>query len=181
MDVLKLPQLFKGNQLEEIKYWLDNESPFIDEPNWIKKRNHYFKNCYEVDVLHSYLIDIARETFEVHNLLPTVAGIRWYEESPATLEHIDYGPSKYNILFNYYSVEPIVLTHDGLEVVLENEEALAYSGNFPHSRKKTDEISICLSFGYNTPDNPHFALAEYNDRGNYIYKSNKPEVEVNWL
>ena len=78
-------------------------------------------------------------------------------------------------------MEPIVLTHDGLEVVLENEEALAYSGNFPNSRKKTDEISICLSFGYNTPDNPHFALAEYNDSGTYMYKSNRPEVDVDWL
>ena len=37
MDVLKVPELFKGNQLEEIKYWLDNESPFVDEHNWIKK------------------------------------------------------------------------------------------------------------------------------------------------
>lgn len=181
MDAYKVDNLFKGNQLEEMRYWLDNENPFIDEDNWIKKRNHYFKSCYEVDVLHNFLLDTAREIFAVHNLLPTIAGIKWYEESPPTIEHIDFGPAQYNILYNYYSVEPITIVHNDEEMTLNNEQAIVYSGDFPHSRKKTDDISICLSFGYNTPDNPHFALAEYNDRGNYIYKSNRPEVEVDWV
>lgn len=136
MDAVKITDLFKGNQLEELKYFLDNESPFIDEHNWNKKINHYFKRSYEIDVLATYLIDKAREVFEVHNLLPTISGIRWYEESPPTIEHIDFGPAQYNILYNYYSVEPVTITYDNHEIVLENEEALAYFGEFPHSRKK---------------------------------------------
>jgi hypothetical protein len=181
MEVVKVTDLFKGNQLEELRYWLDNQSPFVDSQNWIKKSTYFSKSCREITVLHNYLIDKARDVFEVHNLLPTVSEIKWYEVSPPTLEHIDFGPESYTILYNYYSEDPISFSHNNSEVILENEEAIAYNGNFPHSRKKTEGISICIAFNYAVPSNPHFVLAEYNGRGNYDYKSMKSEVEVNWL
>ena len=35
MDAVKMTDLFKGNQLEEIRYWLDWETPANNDDTWI--------------------------------------------------------------------------------------------------------------------------------------------------
>lgn len=181
MEAVKIVDLFKGNQLEEIKYWLDNESPFVDPDNWNINVNHYEKKCSELDTLHISTTDRVREIFAVHNLLPTFSRIMWYDKSPEGEQHIDTGATEFTVLYNYYSEDPVIFYYDGVEIQLENEEAIAYCGtNRIHNRNESDGISICLGFNYAVPSNPHFVLAEYN--GNrFQYKSNRDKVDVDWL
>lgn len=182
MDAVKITNLFKGNQYEEMQYWLDNESPYIDEDNWEKRNNYYAKGSQELQTLHTFTTDVARDVFEQHDILPSFSRVHWYEFSPKGEEHYDEGPVEYTIFYNYYSEEPVVFTSNGGETVLENGEAIAYCGSeAPHFKNKSEGISICLVFNYASPSNPHFALGEYNGRGQYSFKSNSEEVEINWL
>ena len=36
MNAVKLNDIFKGNKLEEMKYWLDNESPYYEDSKWLE-------------------------------------------------------------------------------------------------------------------------------------------------
>jgi len=182
MDAVKITELFKGQQLEEIQYWLDMQSPYIDEEMWEKRNSYYAKHTQELNTLHIFTTDLARDIFSEHNLLPSFSRIHWYEFSPKGEEHYDEGPVEHTIFYNYYSEEPVVFSHNGEKITLENNEAIAYCGKeFPHYRNESEGISICLVFNYASPSNPHFALGEYNGRGTYRFKSNKEEVEVDWL
>ena len=93
----------------------------------------------------------------------------------------DDGAIEYTILYNYYSEEPVTFIYPNGEFTLENNEAVAYCGQeLLHQRKKTEGISICISLAYAKPNNPHFALGEYNGLG-YKFKSTTEEIEENWL
>ena len=181
MDAVKITNLFKGRQFEELEFWMDTQSPHIDRDNWEHRGNYYAKPAGNLDTLHKFTTDVARDTFEIHNLLPTSARIQWYEFSPVGKEHYDSGPIEYSILYNYYSEEPVKFKTAIGNFELDNLEAMAYHGkDVLHQRQATEGISICLAFNYAKPSNPHFALAEYNGLG-YGYKSTEEEVEVNWL
>jgi hypothetical protein len=36
MDAVIIPELFKGNQLEEVRYWLDYETPHNNDGTWLE-------------------------------------------------------------------------------------------------------------------------------------------------
>jgi len=181
MEVVGITDLFKGVQFDELEYYMDTESPHIDRDNWEHRGNYYAKASGQLDILHKFTTDKARDIFEVHDLLPTSARIQWYEFSPKGKEHYDGGPIEYSILYNYYSEEPVTFKSSNGEIKLENLEAIAYCGSeLLHQRQATEGISICLSFNYAKPNNPHFALGEYNGLG-YGFKSTEEEVEINWL
>lgn len=181
MDAVKVSNLFKGVQFDEMEYFMDTQSPHIDTDNWEHRGHYYAKAEGRLDILHKFTTDTARDVFEVHDLLPTSARIQWYEFSPKGKEHYDEGPVEYSILYNYYSEYPVKFQTSTGTFELDNLEAIAYCGSeLLHQRLGSEGISICLAFNYARPSNPHFALGEYNGLG-YRYNSTEEEVKVNWL
>ena len=186
MDAVKITDLFKGNQLEEIRYWLDWETPANNDETWINT-NHgeWTKMCAELNTLHTFTTDIARDVFSVHNLLPTFAAAKWYEnEGHIYDQHIDQDPVQYTIVYNYYSEKDWKIKYSDQEYSLDNEEALAYCGSeFEHGRlKNPGGLTIALYFNYATPNNHHFIFGEYSS-GQPIYKSGRTfnEIEIDWI
>lgn len=184
MNAVKIFDLYKGQQLEEMKYWLDNESPYYDDSGWRQSPDgtYMVKMCNELNMYHNYITDTAREVFAVHNLLPTFSTISWYQERKMR-SHTDSGPVEYTILYNYFSEQPLVLEYNGDEIVIENEEAIAYNGNqFPHYVKSDTGVSICLYFNFAKPSNYHFALGQHTKQG-YKFPSGRAEseVDIDWL
>ena len=181
MNATGVDNLFKGVQFDELEYFMDTQSPHIDSDNWEHRGTHYAKAAGQLDILHKFTTDRARDIFAVYDLLPTSARIQWYEFSPDGEEHYDDGAIEYTILYNYYSEEPVTFLYQNGEFTLQNNDAVAYCGQeILHQRKKTEGISICISLAYAKHNNPHFALGEYNGLG-YKFKSTTEEIEENWL
>lgn len=184
MNAVKLNEIFKGNKLEEMKYWLDNESPYYEDSKWKESPDgsHMVKQCNELNMYHNSLIDVARETFAIHDLLPTFATLSWYEDRK-TNSHHDTGPVEHTILYNYFSENELVLEYQGQEIVVQNEEAIAYNGQeFEHYVKNNTGLSLCLYFNFARPDNYHFVLGQHTKQG-YQFPSGRSESEVikDWL
>lgn len=185
MDAVIIPELFKGNQLEEVRYWLDYETPHNNDGTWLESpfRTSKVKMCKELDMLHVSLIDKARDIFSVHNLLPTFSTINWYEDTTDIRKHFDDGPVEYTIMFNYFSETPLEIIYGKEKIVLDNEEAIAYNGaEFEHYRNNNGSISIGLYFNFAQPNNYHFALGNYTNGGiEFPSQRHVDEVDVNWL
>ena len=184
MNAVKLHEIFKGNKLEEMKYWLDNESSYYEDSKWVESPDgsHMVKQCNELNMYHNSLIDVAREAFAVHDLLPTFATLSWYENRKSN-SHNDTGPVEYTILYNYFSENELVLEYKGQQIVVQNEEAIAYNGQeFEHYVKDNTGLSVCLYFNFARPDNYHFALGQHTKQG-YQFPSGRSESEVikDWL
>ena len=185
MDAVKITDLFKGNQLEEIRYWLDWETPANNDDTWINTNpGEWTKMCAELTTLHLFTIDKARDVFGVHNLLPTFSTIKWYEnEGFDYKKHFDSDPVEYTIVYNFYSEKVWDIEYNGFKYNLENEEALAYCGSqFEHSRlQNPGGLTIALYLNYATPDNYHFIFGEYSS-GEPTFKSgrNINEIEKDW-
>lgn len=184
MNAVILTELFKGNQLEEIRFWMDNESPYFPNSGWERSidGSHMIKMCGELNMLHMWLTDTARDVFAIHNLLPTFSTLSWYQERPLN-KHYDTGPVEHTILYNYFSERELVLEYDGQELIVPNEQAIAYSGQqFEHYVKSDTGISICMYFNYASPDNHYFALGQHNKQG-HSFPSGRQEHEVvkDWL
>jgi hypothetical protein len=183
INAIKISNLFQGNQLEELKYWLDNETPHSSGWNESPDKTHMVKLCEELNTYHKVLTDKSRETFEIHNLLPTFATLSWYEAGVEKSPHIDTGPAQYTILYNYFSEFPLKLSYGDDEILLQNEEAVAYyGGDVKHSVESVDGISIRLHFNFATPDNYYFILGNSTKNG-FEFPSGRleNEVEQNWL
>ena len=72
MEAVIIEDLFKGNQLEELRHWLDNETPYWDDQTWERSPSGVMKKtCPELNTYHIATIDKARDIFAVHDLLPT--------------------------------------------------------------------------------------------------------------
>ena len=56
----KVTDLFKGNQLEELRYWLDNETPHNTGWNESPDGTHMVKLCEELNTYHKMLTDITK-------------------------------------------------------------------------------------------------------------------------
>jgi hypothetical protein len=185
MDAVVIPDLFKGNQLEEMRYWLDSETPYNNDDTWFKKNTgHMVKMCPELNTLHTYTIDKAREVFDVHDLLPTFATLNWYEFDQQHPVHKDTDPVEYTIMYNYFSENTWKIDIGGHIIELGNEESVAYHGSKQnHSRlNNPGGITLALYLNYATPSSYHFILGEYST-GNAQFPSGRhfSEIEKDWL
>ena len=76
VDAIIITDLFKGNQLEEMRHWLDNETPYWEDDTWERASSGVMKKrCPELNMYHIATLDRAREIFEIHNLLPTFSSL----------------------------------------------------------------------------------------------------------
>ena len=185
MDAIIVTDLFKGNQLEEMRHWLDNETPYWDDDTWERASSGVMKKrCAELNMYHISTIDRAREIFEVHNLLPTFASLNWYQEDNHHPIHKDSDPVEFTIMYNYYSDTEWNININNSDYVLENETAIAYCGSEQeHGRlQNPGGVTVALYFNYAKPDNYHFALGEYSS-GEVMFPSRRHEFEVqkDWL
>lgn len=185
MNAVLITDLFKGNQLEELRYWLDIETPYDEDGDWQRSPDglHMVKMCNELNTFQNVIIDKAREVFAVHNLLPTFSTVNWYEPNVQTNLHFDTGPVEYTIMYNYFSESPLKLTYKEEQIEVPNETAVAYYGkDFEHSVAGTDGVSIRLNFNFATPDNYFFILGNHTKNG-FVFPSGRKEeeVEINWL
>ena len=81
MEAVIIEDLFKGNQLEELRHWLDNETPYWDDQTWERSTSGVMKKtCPELNTYHIATIDKARDIFAVHDLLPTFSTLNWYDD-----------------------------------------------------------------------------------------------------
>ena len=66
-----------------------------------------------------------------------------------------------------------MLEYKGQQIVVQNEEAIAYNGQeFEHYVKDNTGLSVCLYFNFARPDNYHFALGQHTKQG-YQFPSDK--------
>lgn len=183
MDAYIVDNLFKGNQLEEMKYWMDHESPHNGSWDNSPDRTHHIKMCEELNTYHKVLTDKARDIFAVHNLLPTFSTISWYEGGVAKVPHFDSGPVEHTIMYNYFSQEPIQITVDEETLEVGNEQAVVYSGGtFKHSVSPVNGVSIRMHFNFAEPDNYFFIIGNHTSNG-FEFPSGRMEHEVgkDWL
>ena len=185
MNAIKITNLFKGNQLKELYAWLDMETPYDNNSEWQRSPDglHMVKMCNELNTFHKVINDEARDIFAVHNLLPTFATVNWYEPNVESKIHYDSGPVQYTILYNYFSEYPLKLEYNNEEIILEQDEAVAYQGSeFEHIVKGVDGVSVRLVFNFATPDNYFFVLGNHTING-FEFPSGRSEneVEKNWL
>ena len=185
MDAVKITELYKGNQLEELQAWLDMETPYDDNSNWNRSPDgsHMVKMCEELNTLHKMLTDKARDTFAVHNLLPTFATINWYEPGVQKNMHYDNGPVEYTILYNYFSDNELELIYNEEKLTVAQGEAVAYVGSdFEHMVTATNGVSVRLNFNFAKPDNYYFVLGNHTVDG-FQFPSGRTEQEVDrdWL
>ncbi len=183
MDAYIVDNLFKGNQLEELKYWMDHESPHNGSWDNSPDRTHHIKMCEELNTFHKVLTDKARDIFAVHNLLPTFSTISWYEGGVAKVPHLDSGPVEHTIMYNYFSQEPIQITVDDETLEVKNEQAVVYSGStFKHSVSPVNGVSIRMHFNFAAPDNYFFIIGNHTNNG-FEFPSGRMESEVgkDWL
>lgn len=185
MNAVIITDLFKGNQLEELQYWLDMETPYQENSNWQKSPDglHMVKMCNELNTFHKVLTDKARDVFAVHNLLPTFATINWYEPNIQSQTHFDSGEVEYTILYNYFSEEPIILKYNEQKIILEQGCAVAYQGSeFEHKVEGVNGVSVRLIFNFAKPDNYFFILGNHTING-FEFPSGRIEDEVgkDWL
>tara|TARA_B100000925_G_scaffold81303_1_gene57732 strand:+ start:732 stop:1259 length:528 start_codon:yes stop_codon:yes gene_type:complete len=175
MNVVKITQLFSDGLKEEIDFWLDHESPFYEDDTWIKESDSLYtlSNAY-VNTLHKVLTDISREIFQVHNLLPSVATLKWIEGNNDEKNHIDSGPSEYTIIYNYFSEDKIFLTHENEKLEIGQQESVAYEGysNF-HTLNNFEGTALLFYFSFAKPDNAYFHFGQYNDDGTISFPSGK--------
>jgi len=185
MEAVIVEDLFKGNQLEELRHWLDNETPYWEDQTWERSHNGVMKKtCAELNTYHIATIDKARDIFAVHNLLPTFSTLNWYEQDTNHAIHKDTDPIEYTIMYNYYSDESWNININGQNYKLENETAIAYYGSQQdHGRlENPGGVTVALYFNYAKPDNYHFALGEHSS-GEVMFPSRRHEFEVekDWL
>ena len=183
MDAYVVDNLFKGNQLEEMRYWMDYESPHNGSWDNSPDRTHHIKMCEELNTFHKVLTDKARDIFAVHNLLPTFSTISWYEGGVAKVPHLDSGPVEHTIMYNYFSQEPIQITVDDETLEVKNEQAVVYSGStFKHSVSPVNGVSIRMHFNFAAPDNYFFIIGNHTNNG-FEFPSGRMESEVgkDWL
>jgi hypothetical protein len=180
MDAIIITDLFKGNQVEEMRHWLDNESPYYDDQTWERHESGMMKKtCPELDMYHTFSIDKAREVFDVSNLLPTFATLNWYESEANYPIHKDADPIEFTILYNYYSESGWNMNVNGSDIVLADEEALAYHGQqTDHGRlENPGGVTVALYFNYARPENYHFALGEFSG-GEPVFPSGRHYTEI---
>ena len=185
MDAIIINDLFKGNQLEEMRYWLDNETPYDENQVWERHESGLMKkSCNELSMYHIFALDKAREVFEVADLLPTFATINWYEADAHYPIHKDTDPVEYTIMYNYYSEHGWNINVNGREITLDNETAIAYNGQATdHGRlNNPGGVTVALYFNYAKPSNYHFALGEFSG-GQPTFPSGRhfTEIEKDWL
>ena len=64
VDAIIITDLFKGNQLEEMRHWLDNETPYWEDDTWERASSGVMKKrCPELNMYHMATLDRAREIF----------------------------------------------------------------------------------------------------------------------
>ena len=183
MDAYTIDNLFKGNQLEEMKYWMDNESPHNGTWDNSSDGTHHIKMCEELNTFHKVLTDKSRDIFAVHDLLPTFSTISWYEGGVANIPHLDSGPVEHTIMYNYFSQEPIQITVNDETLTIGNEQAVVYSGaTFKHSTTSVNGVSIRMHFNFASPDNYYFIIGNHTSNG-FEFPSGRMETEVSkdWL
>ena len=160
MNAVKITQLFSDELNKEIDFWLDYESPFYEDDTWRKESNNLYtlSNTY-VNTLHKVLTDKSREVFQVHNLIPSIATLKWIEGHHDEKNHIDSGPNEYT-------------THENEKLKIEELEAVAYEGysNF-HTLNEFDGTALLFYFSFAKPDNPYFKFGQYNDDGTVSFPS----------
>lgn len=173
MNAVKITQLFSDELNKEIDFWLDYESPFYEDDTWRKESNNLYtlSNTY-VNTLHKVLTDKSREVFQVHNLIPSIATLKWIEGHHDEKNHIDSGPNEYTIVYNYFSENNIYITHENEKLKIEELEAVAYDGysNF-HTLNEFDGTALLFYFSFAKPDNPYFKFGQYNDDGTVSFPS----------
>lgn len=174
MNALKIFDLFDKDLLTQIDFWLDTESPYYDDDTWQPDgpKVYSLSNSY-TNTLHKVLLDKARDIFQIHNLLPSVSYLKWIEEGHSKdNSHIDKGPEEHTIIYNYFSEGDFVFTHESEQFVLENNEAIAYSGaSFFHHIEQTKGAAIVFYFSFASSDNPYFKFGQYNKDGYITYPS----------
>lgn len=185
LDAVKITDLFKGNQLKELESWLDLETPYESNSNWLRSPDgsHMVKSCEELNTYHKVLTDKAREVFAVHDLLPTFSNINWYEPNVKKELHFDTGETEYTILYNYFSDDKLVFTYNNHQLELEQGEAIAYCGSeFEHMVGSSKGVNIRLNFNFARPNNYFFVLGNHTKKG-FEFPSGRIEEEVgiDWL
>jgi hypothetical protein len=185
IDAVVITDLFKGNQLKELESWLDFETPYEQESNWLRSPDgsHMVKMCEELNTFHKYLIDKARDVFAIHNLLPTFSTINWYEPNVEKEPHIDTGETEYTILYNYFCDDKLTFTYNEHQLELEQGNAIAYCGSeFEHMVSSSSGVNVRLNFNFALPSNYFFVLGNHTNEG-FEFPSGRieSEVGVDWL